>query len=43
MLDILRRFGFGESRGLAVVVILVMRPSRKQQYEEAARLPLSED
>ncbi len=27
----------------AAVVVLVMRPSRKKRYDEAARMPLSED
>jgi cytochrome c oxidase cbb3-type subunit 4 len=41
---------FAQSWGLVyfflvfvVVVLLVMRPSRKRSYEEAARLPLRED
>lgn len=41
---------FAQSWGLlyfflvfCAVVIFVMRPSRKQRYEEAARLPLRED
>jgi cytochrome c oxidase cbb3-type subunit 4 len=27
----------------AAVVVFVMRPSRKQRYEEDARMPLTED
>ena len=41
---------FAQSWGLiyffavfVVVVLLVMRPSRRERYEQAARLPLSED
>lgn len=41
---------FAQSWGLVyffvafvVVVLLVMRPSMKRRYEEAARLPLRED
>ena len=41
---------FAQSWGLlyffavfVVVVLLVMRPSRKQRYDRAARLPLNED
>ncbi len=41
---------FAQSWGLiyffavfVIVVLFVMRPSRKKRYEQAARLPLSED
>jgi len=41
---------FAQSWGLiyffavfVIVVLMVMRPSRKKRYEQAARLPLSED
>lgn len=41
---------FAQSWGLVyfvavfvIVVLMVMRPSRKRDYEQAARLPLSED
>jgi len=41
---------FAQSWGLiyffavfVVVVLFVMRPSRKERYERAARLPLNED
>ncbi len=41
---------FAQSWGLiyfflvfVVVVVLVMRPSQKRRYEDAARLPLRED
>ncbi|WP_421725235.1 cbb3-type cytochrome c oxidase subunit 3 [Bauldia sp.] len=41
---------FAQSWGLiyfvaifVIVVIMVMRPSRKRDYDRAARLPLSED
>jgi cytochrome c oxidase cbb3-type subunit IV len=41
---------FAQSWGLVyffvvfcVIVVFVMRPSRKKQYEDAARMPLRED
>ncbi|MEP0324801.1 cbb3-type cytochrome c oxidase subunit 3 [Bauldia litoralis] len=41
---------FAQSWGLlyfvavfVVVLLIVMRPSQKQRYDQAARLPLSED